>query len=285
MNPGRDKGGTPDWNEFCRRYVDTVSAFNRTAAQGPQAGWPFAPWAGVMAPDVAQQPALFGPLAGLMGNFITQLGAAAATPDWQSALRSAVENFKQQAAMPASWSWPDPGSAAGTGAPDRTLNPDPELQRSLERGMQLWNAWRERTQDYQDELARIACGAMDRMGERIVAAAGAGQVFGNLREIYDLWVECSEAAWAERIASDEHARCFGAMVNALSDLCLHARSTPTDADGEPAQDLADEIDALREQQAGLRHELDLSRAQRGQDAEVIDALRRELEQLKQKLTP
>ena len=45
--------------------------------------------------------------------------------------------------------------------------------------------------------------------------AAQGKEIKSLREIYDLWVECNEKAYAELVYTDEYSELYGRLTNAL----------------------------------------------------------------------
>ena len=89
-----------------------------------------------------------------------------------------------------------------------------------------------------------------------------GPPITTLRALYDGWIDHAEAAYAERVMSEDFARDFAAWVNAGSEVRLAVRgvggrlSALFDAPGR------DEIDALLERQQAMQRELASLRAER-----------------------
>lgn len=89
-----------------------------------------------------------------------------------------------------------------------------------------------------------------------------GAPITSLRALYDSWIDHAEAAYAQRVMSEDFARDFAAWVNAGSEVRFAVRdaggrlSALFDAPGR------DEIDALLERQHAMQRELASLRAER-----------------------
>jgi hypothetical protein len=57
-----------------------------------------------------------------------------------------------------------------------------------------------------DTWARVLAGALTRLQAALAGRSGAASATIGLRELYDLWIACAEAAWAEVAREPEFAR-------------------------------------------------------------------------------
>ncbi|MBX9608076.1 MAG: hypothetical protein K2Y51_17780 [Gammaproteobacteria bacterium] len=82
-----------------------------------------------------------------------------------------------------------------------------------------------------------------------------GPPITTLRALYDLWIECAEQAYAERVMGDDFARDFAAWVDAGSDLRLAVNALLARAAGAVDAPRREEIDALLQRQRILEAQL------------------------------
>jgi class III poly(R)-hydroxyalkanoic acid synthase PhaE subunit len=158
-----------------------------------------------------------------------------------------------------------------------------EIQDQLQRGARLWAEYQKALTEYQALLSAAGARAVDILRERITKLGAGDAKIRSLREIYDLWVDCNEEAYAELVYSQDYARKYGSMVNALMafkrhaqilvDECLAALNMPTQRG----------MDTMQKRQADIRRDLRAAETRQKADAEAIDKLRRELEALKREM--
>ena len=132
--------------------------------------------------------------------------------------------------------------------------------------------------DYHETLAeylgffsKMGVGSVERLQWQIKEAEQKEKSIGSARELYDLWVHCCEAEYADRVMTDEYTELHGRLVNALMrvkqrmsvivDEYLGAMNMPTRRELRTLQDrvqearretkrLRSELDALKKQLAG-----------------------------------
>jgi class III poly(R)-hydroxyalkanoic acid synthase PhaE subunit len=132
--------------------------------------------------------------------------------------------------------------------------------------------------DYHETLAeylgffsKMGVGSVERLQWQIKEAEQKKKSIGSARELYDLWVHCCEAEYADRVMTDEYTELHGRLVNALMrvkqrmsvivDEYLGAMNMPTRRELRTLQDrvqearretkrLRSELDALKKQLAG-----------------------------------
>jgi class III poly(R)-hydroxyalkanoic acid synthase PhaE subunit len=95
------------------------------------------------------------------------------------------------------------------------VGPDREAQAQMQKGIKLLSEYQQVSGEYQTEMSRVGVEALEAMRLRILEMAEQGKKINSLREIYDLWVDCNEKAYAELVYTDEYSELYGRLTNAL----------------------------------------------------------------------
>jgi len=95
------------------------------------------------------------------------------------------------------------------------VGPDRETQAQMQEGLKLLNDYQQVSSEYQAEMSKVGIEALEAMRQRILEMAEQGKEIKSLREIYDLWVDCNEKAYAELVYTDEYSELYGRLTNAL----------------------------------------------------------------------
>lgn len=134
-----------------------------------------------------------------------------------------------------------------------------EWQEQAQHGARLWLDYQKAQQDYAELLGHVNSAALEHLLTRLEKMAEAGEQVDNLRGIYDLWVDASEEAYAEVVATTGYAERHGRMVNALMAWKHHAQlmseefTTAANLPGKREMDTAHRrIQALRREVNDLR---------------------------------
>lgn len=90
-----------------------------------------------------------------------------------------------------------------------------EWQEELQRWGLLWLEHSRSLQAYGAVLVRLVQRAFERFGRAIAEQAGAAEALGSLRGFYDLWIDCSEEAYAEISVSPEFIEAQAQLTNSL----------------------------------------------------------------------
>jgi len=305
-----------DWAALQRRYLDALQSlgFPGNGSVPGSSPWQNALdfwWQGVSAGLPPEQRSLFADLMRQSGAFLAcaeffaPLTAALAQqpgsgPDWNRAVRGQFEALQQQLAagkvppgmesLLGAWKLPDDlwqrTSALFGGLPEELLrsfpgaismgaNPAPGAD-ALREGARLWQEYQHAMAEYLSMLTTAARDALDRLRDQLLA----GAPVPSLRALYDLWVECGEAAYGEMMAGAEFAACFARLVNAMSAFKLHTRRM-IDAGLESLHlPTAQALGTMQEREAGLRSALRTAHARQQEDREALMRIQRELEALR-----
>ena len=99
-----------------------------------------------------------------------------------------------------------------------------ESQEQLQEGVRLWNIYQQTSNEYIHALSKVGLDALESMRQKILEMAANGNVIHSLREIYDLWVDAHEKAYADFVYTDEYSELYGRMTNALMAVKKHNRN-------------------------------------------------------------
>ena len=180
------------------------------------------------------------------------------TADWQTGLNQMFDGLKQSFGDPSTtqaqnlfWQMPlanwqrtasslssFPGdffsSAAGHPAFDAKTKLDEvlsapglgytrESQVDLQMLARLSLDYQKAQQNYNEFFLKMSMESLESMHKRVLARMEEGKKpIASVRALYDLWVDCSEAVYGDRILTNEYAILNGSLVNALMALKKHS---------------------------------------------------------------
>ena len=117
-------------------------------------------------------------------------------------------------------------------------------------------------QEYTNFYTRLGMKSVERMGSYIQGVIDSGKSIDSARALYDNWVGCCEAVYADEVATPEYAQIHGNLVNAqmalkkrmsiLVDENLGAMNMPTRSE---LRTLQDRLQETRRENKQLRHSL------------------------------
>ncbi len=99
-----------------------------------------------------------------------------------------------------------------------------ESQEQAQEGIRLWNEYQKNSRDYNVAMTKVSVDALEEMRKRIIKLAEEGEEINSLREIYDLWVDCNEDAYAAYTATEEFSVLYGRLTNSLMAVKHHGRN-------------------------------------------------------------
>ena len=95
------------------------------------------------------------------------------------------------------------------------FGPVREFQDKIARATHLWKAYQKKLQEYHSVLSGLGKIALDRLEQKIIELANNKNKITSLRQIYNLWIDANEEVYARFAFTEEHARLYGELVNAL----------------------------------------------------------------------
>ena len=101
----------------------------------------------------------------------------------------------------------------------------------------------------------LAADTLDRLYKKIIELADEGEHISSLRQVYDLWVDCGEEAYAEFVMSAEYAKVYGEFINALMAVKHHLRMVLDEQLGALNMPTRRELDTVLKRQQELRRSL------------------------------
>ncbi len=145
-----------------------------------------------------------------------------------------------------------------------------EWQEQVQEWLRLGGEYQTAIYEYVNAFGKVGIDALEHLKQKIVDIAEEGKDLKSLREVYDLWVDCSEAAYAEFVLTEEYAELYGRLVNALMALKHRGRSMVDEALGGMNMPSRTDFDTVQSRQQELRRELKAVRAE-------LNALKAELQ--------
>jgi poly[(R)-3-hydroxyalkanoate] polymerase subunit PhaE len=96
-----------------------------------------------------------------------------------------------------------------------------ESQEQIQEGIRLMGEYQEVSHEFNIVMSKVGIEAMEVMRLMIIEMAERDEEINSLREIYNLWVDCNEKAYAEYVATDEYSELYGRLSNALMAVKQH----------------------------------------------------------------
>jgi len=139
-----------------------------------------------------------------------------------------------------------------------------EWQDQNQRGARLVLDYQRAVQEYLNAHARLGVDTIERFSKRIMERAETGQEITSLREAYDLWVDAGEAAYSERVLTEEYAAIYGRLVNALMALKHHSQHLVDEAVGAANLPTRRDMTTLQCRQQEVRRQIAALRSELGE---------------------
>jgi len=129
-----------------------------------------------------------------------------------------------------------------------------ESQEQVQEGIRLWNDYQRTANEYIHTLSKVGVNALEAMRLRILEMAEKGEAIKSLREIYDLWVDSNEKAYAAYVHTDEYSELYGRITNALMAVKKHSRNIIDEMLGSLNMPTRKGINIMLKRQQELRRE-------------------------------
>jgi class III poly(R)-hydroxyalkanoic acid synthase PhaE subunit len=169
----------------------------------------------------------------LQSAWVSNLTAEHAFGPWGAAFQRGLANFE----------WP-------------ALGVTRERQQAMQRLARLTTQYWQAQMRLAGQWGEVVRDALTLMGERFAAKLAAGETFTSPKHLYDLWIECGEAAFARMAHSAEYAHTQGELTNALSQLRSEQRKLAESVARELDLPTREEVNSvhrrLKEMKAQLR---------------------------------
>ncbi|MDX1518821.1 MAG: poly(R)-hydroxyalkanoic acid synthase subunit PhaE [Gammaproteobacteria bacterium] len=155
-----------------------------------------------------------------------------------------------------------------------------EFQEKIQKNLMLLKKFLKAQEDYNDAMNKVGVEALDTLSERIIKMAENKEEISSLRQLYNIWVDCNEEAYADFVFTSEYSVLYGELVNSLMDYkknsnelrdeILQASSLPTRTD----------LEAMQKQTASLVKKLHQAVTKNRSDERRIEELELQVAELK-----
>lgn len=135
------------------------------------------------------------------------------------------------------------------------LHTSGKAKERLHEGSRLLTEYHEAVETYQDVCERLTADTLDRLHYRLINRREQSNPTLNFRELYDLWVACSEEAYVELISCDEFSDSYARLVNSSLRLKRYTQSRVDELFSDLALPTRGDLDAAFSQIHFLRREL------------------------------
>ncbi len=110
-------------------------------------------------------------------------------------------------------------------------------------------------QKYATFFVKINKQALDRMRDRLLTRAqGDEEPITTVRELYNLWIDCSEHVYSQNVLTDDYAKMHGEMINALMALKQQGGRMMDDFAGTLNMPTREEMDTIHQRFQASRRE-------------------------------
>lgn len=149
-----------------------------------------------------------------------------------------------------------------------------ESQEQAQEGLRLWARYQRTAHEYQTQMNKVGVQALDIIKQRIIKMAGNDEQITTLRELYDLWVECNEKAYADYVFTKEYSELYGRLTNDLMALKSHGQGIideTTSAMGIPTRK---GMETVQKRQQQMRRELIASKSRIEELESILEQVRK-----------
>ena len=141
-----------------------------------------------------------------------------------------------------------------------------EWQEQAQEGVRLSIEYARALRDYTNVFNRLGVDTADHLYRKIVRLTAEGDAITSVRQLYDLWVDAAEDAYAAVVTTEEYSEIYARMINAQMALTNHTRNVVDQAIGMLDLPTRKGLNTVQQRQQELRREI---RALRDE----LDALR------------
>ena len=130
-----------------------------------------------------------------------------------------------------------------------------ESQESYLKGIRLAAKYQNALNEFNNANSRVGIEALDRLQKKIFTMAEEGKEINSLREVYDLWVDANEDAYAEFVYSKEYQKLYSELVNRLMEFKQHNQHIIDESLASMNIPTRKGVDTVKKRQQELRREL------------------------------
>lgn len=178
------------------------------------------------------------------------------------------------------------------------MGPYREEQETAAKTVRLLFDVQDKTRVHNELLAGMGADVIDALRTRLLTMLEEGKSLTSLRGGFNLWVECCEKVYRERVMNDRYSKCYGEMINASFRLRKHLMQwqqrwletqgwpskRETDAVLDRQRDLEEGHDALVQGQRSGNEQLSEIKARQNDINARLDGIQQEQQDIKAQLS-
>jgi len=96
-----------------------------------------------------------------------------------------------------------------------------ESLEQIQEGVRLMGEYQQVSHEFNILMNKVGVEALEVMRLMIIEMDERGEEINSLKELYNLWVDCNEKAYAEYVYTDEYSELYGRLSNALMAVKQH----------------------------------------------------------------
>jgi class III poly(R)-hydroxyalkanoic acid synthase PhaE subunit len=154
-----------------------------------------------------------------------------------------------------------------------------EYQEKLQKNAVLLKEFLKASEEYNEAMGNVGTRALDSLRDRIIDMAKNGEQITSLRQLYNLWVDCNEEAYADFVFSKEYSALYGNLVNAMSAYRLQSNGIRDDILASHSLPTRGDLEAMQKQSANFSKKLNRAMARHHNDELRIEELEKQLNEL------
>jgi len=154
-----------------------------------------------------------------------------------------------------------------------------EYQEKIQKNAVLLKEFLKASEEYNEAMGNVGPRALDSLRDRIIDMAKNGEQITSLRQLYNLWVDCNEEAYADFVFSKEYSVLYGNLVNAMSAYRLQTNGIRDDILASSSLPTRGDLEAMQKQSANLSKKLNRAIARHHNDELRIEELEKHLNEL------
>ncbi len=147
----------------------------------------------------------------------------------------------------------------------------------------LWMDYQRANLEYKSIQQIVSKETIERFMQKLLTKSEQEETLDSMREVYDLWIDCAEEAYADLACSDEYKEVFGRMVNSLMALKQETRNMVDDAASSLGLPSSKDFNTVLKRMQEMHREIRLLQRSASPSNEITE-LRDEVADLHKKLT-
>ena len=117
----------------------------------------------------------------------------------------------------------------------------------IQQGLGLWQEYLQAKSDYDDILSEISGDSLETLKNKLIVISTQANKVTSLRQLYTLWIESHEEAYASQVLSTDYSRRYGRLVNSLLALRKHLLKFEEEL-SQPTVETEKELEEIKQQQ-------------------------------------